>query len=148
MGTPTCCSLRRGSAAFLGKSLLPPEKRKELALYELSGFTASQGSQNIQSQICGCWASPKQPWSPSGQVASVCVTMSLSLSAKPQRAGRPGVTHLLAAWLCLAGLSGHRAHNSFLVCSVSLEQRHATRAPISAPHQKIKFSSFQTTEQK
>lgn len=43
-------------------------------LHEFSVSIASQGFKKIYPQICGLWDSPGQPWSPSGQVASISIT--------------------------------------------------------------------------
>lgn len=103
----------RGSAAFLGKSRLPREKRKELALHEFSGFIASQGSQNIQSEICECWASPSSLGAPQAKLPVSVLPCIPELPAKPRRAGQGGLGFPSYPWLCLADVVGHQAHNSF-----------------------------------
>lgn len=136
-GTPKCCSPQRGSAAFLGKSLLPPGKRKELARYvNFLAWLPDRVSRRSSLRFVGVGPAPN---SLEASQTKLPVSVSLELSAKPRRAGRPGVTHLpLAAWLCLAGLSGHRVHTLIFSSVVSLSNDGTVRR---SPENKIlKFS--------
>lgn len=72
-GHPRAAACGVGQLLFW-RSLFLLRRRGLQMLHEFSVSIASQGFKNIYPQICGLWDSPRQPWSPSGQVASISIT--------------------------------------------------------------------------
>lgn len=107
----TACSV--GQLLFW-RSLFLLRGRGLQMLHEFSSPLPARASRISTLRFVGFGTAPDSLEAPQAKSPASVPLCILELPARPRREGRPGISHLpLTAWLCLAGLFGHRARCPF-----------------------------------